>query len=81
MKFEKEYRQERIKFFDGLAKYAFAVVILFSSGIGGLLISKEKLSEVYFQNLLILGSLVDVIFAILIFYLLNKLYSEIDKLN
>jgi hypothetical protein len=72
MKFEKEYISERIKFFDGLAKYAFAALLLFSSGIGGLLVSKEKLSELYFQNLFIVGLLVDFIFTILVFYLLNK---------
>jgi hypothetical protein len=81
MKFEKEYRQERIKFFDGLAKFVFAFLIIIASGIGGLLISKEKLSDLYFQNLLLLGAVIETLAILFILYLLNKQYTEISKLK
>ncbi len=81
MSFGKEYITERVRFFDGLAKYAFAVVIVISSGLGGLLISADKLSNLYFQNLMLVGSFINIIFGIVLLYLLNKQYIEIKKLN
>lgn len=81
MKFEKEYITERAKFFDGLAKYAFAFTVLLSSGLGALLLAKEKLSPSYFVGLFILDSIAIIFTGLFLLFIVLKYYQEIEKLR
>ena len=81
MNFNKEFYQERIKFFDGLSKYIFAFLLLIISGLGAIIAAKEKIADSYFRNILTLSFIIMLFSTFLLLFLIQKQYNEINKLR